>query len=323
MSHNINGHNGDPDLPLPMADFELLHQSITRTRFSISPDTKHDNDSFALAMNFPYLMHSGLALAALHLYSEQPHREELLTRAASHQNAALTLVRPQIITSTPEHSQAVLKFAAITSIFALAEPAYDLGGLGQARDPIDELLNSFHLGRGIKLVIMQRWEAIKGTAAVSLVGTLPDHSALKSTLDDTYSAYPTLRTFISQHCEAEENTSCLAAVERLFYYMAILETYPEENPGPMYVQMWPIDVDLLVLDMLTARHPTALIILAHYAALIRLRSNNWWLCRWPHAILDCVATLLDPTLHHYLEWPRLKVVQLDDAFTSSLTTPLT
>jgi hypothetical protein len=304
-----------------MADLELLHQAITSTSYTITPeDSPSDNKNHSkLVLRFPYLMHSTLALAALHLYSETPHRLELLARAASHQHAALSLVRPHIVDSTPEHSQAILNFAAITSIFALAEPAYDPRGLGPVRDPVDELLNSFHLGRGIKTILAQRWDELKDEQSVSKVAVLTDHTVLKATLDETYPAYPILRDVVTRLCGSEEEAaSCLQAAENVFYYMAILETHPLDNPGPMYIQMWPIHVDTLFLDMLAERHPVSLVVLAHYAVLVRMRSNTWWLERWPLAIIQHVSALLDPALIVHVDWPHRRITQLDQTLTNSL-----
>ncbi|KAH0347751.1 hypothetical protein KCU81_g3428, partial [Aureobasidium melanogenum] len=314
ISHNITSHNGDTVTPLPMADLELLNQAITSTQYSITPDSKPDKELSGLPFRFPYLMHSTLALAALHLYSEQPHRPELLSRAAAHQHAALSQVRPHIIDVTAEHSQAILNFAAITSIFALAEPAYDPRGLGSARDPVDELLNSFHLGRGIKTILTQAWSLLQHKENIKKVIGLPDYTALKATLDDTYPVYPTLRSVIKESCQDDEAVSCLEALELVFFYMAVNETHQQDIPGPMYVQMWPIDVSTHFLSMLADRNPIALLVLAYYAALMRLRSNTWWLERWPSAILQHVTSTLDPTLVIHLDWPRQKILQLDQAF---------
>ncbi|THV72665.1 hypothetical protein D6D29_09308 [Aureobasidium pullulans] len=316
ISHNIADHNGDPEQPLPMADFELLHQSITSTAYTITPEAKPNKEESAMGLRFPYLMHSNLALAALHLYSEQPHRLELLSRAANHQHAALALVRPHIIESSPEHSQPILGFAAITSIFALAEPAYDPRGLGLVRDPVEELLNSFHLGRGIKTILTQKWGVLREKESIQKVAVLPDHTALIATLGETYPAYSNLQDTINQHCQGDEASACLQAAERVFFYMAIMETHPEEVPGPMYVQMWPINVSSLFLDMLADRHPISLVVLAHYAALMRLRSNTWWLQRWPSALLQHVAATLDVVLLPSLDWPKQKIFLLDQALPS-------
>ncbi|KEQ77829.1 hypothetical protein M436DRAFT_18016, partial [Aureobasidium namibiae CBS 147.97] len=309
ISHNITDHNGDPVSPLPMADFELYHQGLTRTRFTITPDDTPDKETSDLALRFHYLMHSQLALAALHLYSEQPDRLELLSRAAAHQHAALSQVRPHIIDATAEHSEAILEFAAATSIFALAEPAYDPRGLGIVRDPVDELLNSFYLGRGIKTILMQRWDVLQHKDSIKKVAVLPDYTALKTTLDDHYPGYPILRDVITQNCQGDEAASCLEAAQNLFWYMAIMETHQQAVPGPMYIQMWPLHVSTLFLSMLADRIPMALVVLGYYAALMRLRSNTWWLERWPSAILQHVTSILDPALAIHLDWPRHKIFQ--------------
>lgn len=140
--------------------------------------------------------------------------------------------------------------------------------------------------------------------------SLPDYSALKATLDDTYPAFPALREIVPRYCEGEEGTSCLMAAEEMFYYMAILKTYPQENSA-MYVRMWLVHLHTPFVDMLARKHSISLIVLAHYAALMKLRSNTWWLCRWPSAVVQHVTAILDPALAVQPDWPRRKLLQLD------------
>lgn len=70
------------------------------------------------------------------------------------------------------------------------------------------------------------------------------------------------------------------------------------------VQTWPMDLDSVCLEMLEAHHPIALLILAHYATLMSMRSNYWFFKGWSHLLLDAITNLLPSDWHKYLKWPH-------------------
>lgn len=315
ISHNIGPV--DVNRALPMAELELLHNSITSTNYTISDDEPGlKTDFLQHGTQYPYVLHSTLALSALHLFSKQPSRSELLLRASTHQQAALDLVRPHILDLTEKHSRAVLEFSAITSIISLAQPIYVLKGFERDRNLLDDLINSFQLSRGIKTIIMRQWDYFQTTDVRNQTRVASSHEELRATLGDKYPAMHALQGVITQHCACEEAGIFSEAVQSLFFSIAILEAYPQANSSPKRVQMWPIDVHKQFIKMLTARHPVALVILAHYAALMRLRSDTWWLCKWPRVILQEVAELLGPDWDVHLQWPRQRVFGQDELLES-------
>jgi hypothetical protein len=61
-------------------------------------------------------------------------------------------------------------------------------------------------------------------------------------------------------------------------------------------------VNSMFLDMCSAQHPIALIILAHYAALLSLSQGLWFLRRWPSVLLGRIRERLKDW-EAFLQWP--------------------
>ena len=118
-----------------------------------------DGGDIQIGFAFPYVLHSILSLSALQLFSEQPSRTEFLDRACTHQNSALALVRPHLLDINKRNVEAVVKFSAITSVIAVAQPLYQHPyRVCRRNDPIDDMLNSFHMTRGIRTVLERQWQ---------------------------------------------------------------------------------------------------------------------------------------------------------------------
>lgn len=116
MSHNLLGYErGQTTQSSNLLDLELMHHGITCTAKAFGNE-EEDPAKSVLQFSYHYLLHASLALSALHLFSKQPSRTELFVQASSHQDTALSLVRPHIADLTEEHSVPVLMFSGVVSI---------------------------------------------------------------------------------------------------------------------------------------------------------------------------------------------------------------
>lgn len=69
--------------------------------------------------------------------------------------------------------------------------------------------------------------------------------------------------------------------------------------------------------MFESHHPVGLVLLAHYAALMSMRSNYWFFKRWPRLLLDSITSLLQPEWHVHLEWPSEMVLKEEQCFNAA------
>jgi hypothetical protein len=195
------------------------------------------------------------------------------------------------------------------SVIALARPLYrHPHRVTPRRDPIDDILNSFLMTRGIKTILLRKWQ-LEGAPDPDPGPELDDCDPLKQDLVAKYPPYSVIRSLITKHCPSEADRHvCLDATRKVFSFTAILEEEPDAHQDARLVQVWPIEIERRFIDMLTERRPIALLILGYYSALMKLRSHTMWpFHRWPEIILRRVNEFLGQQWAQYLEWPKARV----------------
>lgn len=103
----------------------------------------------------PYLLHTILALSALHMLHGQGARDSKLYQLASaHNLSAMALARPQVARGDAEHRDAVFNFAAFSCLYATAEPPLRVGdaAISTHAGVITALLDAFKMGKGVLAV---------------------------------------------------------------------------------------------------------------------------------------------------------------------------
>ncbi|CAD0106005.1 unnamed protein product [Aureobasidium uvarum] len=210
-----------------------------------------------------------------------------------------------------QNVNAVVKFSAITSVIALAQPLYQHPyRASKSSDPISDILNSFHMTRGIRIVLERQWQ-MEGIHRDPDAGpNLDDQDPWQQDLMPKYPPYPILRELISSHCTSDtDKLVCLDATRKIFSFISLLEDHPNLHPDARLIQIWPIEIKKHFLNMLIAREPIALLILGYYTVLMRLRSDTMWpFDAWPRKLLCRIEEGLRDDWSEYLEWPRSRVL---------------
>ncbi|KAM0706167.1 hypothetical protein Q7P35_006716 [Cladosporium inversicolor] len=294
--------------PLRTSDMELLHTSIRESdTFGLDPD----ND-IRLGFSSPYLLHIILSLSALRLYDRQPTRTDLLTRASRHQNHALSLVRPHLASLNQQNVHAVLRFAFLVSIAALGQPLYHPDAQSpHGQDPIDHLLHSFNMVRGVRFVTERQWQ-LSGEAHThphTAAPRLDDEDPFRQNLTAKFPQYRALRTLITAQTSPtnspnpEDRLVTLDALRKVFSFVALIEANPNLHPHARLMQIWPLELDARFIEMLGARRPVALLVLGCYTALLKLRAGGAWpFGKWPGLVLRRIGEFLGREWGIYLGW---------------------
>lgn len=299
--------------PLPTGDMELLHNSV-REGETFGLDT---DDDIRLGFSSSYLLHIILSLSALRMYDRQPARTDLLSRASHHQNHALTLVRPHLAALTQYNVHAVLRFAFLVSIVALGQPLHRPNAqLQQGQDPIDDLLHSFNMVRGIKFVTERKWQ-LAGEPTATRAGRAPrldDEDPFHQNLPSKFPQYRALRTLINTTCTIDsERLVSLDALRKVFSFIDLIESNPNLHPHACLMQIWPLELDARFMAMLSVRRPIALLILGCYTALLKLRSGGSWpFVAWPGLVLRRVVEVLGREWEGGLRWAVGRVLDEDE-----------
>lgn len=301
---------------LQTADLELLHAGLVDNQFLGSITI----ESLRIGHEFSYVLHILLSLSALRLFDRQPSRMDLLVQANQHQTFALRLVRPHLSALDRSNIDPVLNFSHIVSIAALAHPLYSQckeGALLSA-DVIGDMIQSFHITRGIKLISQRKWE-LNGYPRSNCVPDMEDEDPWNQGLLVKYPGYSTIREVITRCCNTGlERSSCLDAIRKVFSFIDLIEDWPDLHHDARLIQIWPIELHQHFMAMLSDRHPVALCVLGNYAALLKLRSGTTWpFATWPVLLLQAVEADLGVEWHSVLHWARRRVLSLSTRITKS------
>ncbi|KAL2007580.1 hypothetical protein VTN00DRAFT_9018 [Thermoascus crustaceus] len=123
--HHHHHHHSPTDRINGLKELHLLHNFIVAScHFNLDkePSLPHENDAVALGFSRHYLLHSIIALSALHLFSmgpSSPQRKRYYYQATSHQDAAIRQARPHLVHLSEEHCEAhVLVFGVYIAVCA-------------------------------------------------------------------------------------------------------------------------------------------------------------------------------------------------------------
>lgn len=256
--------------------------------------------------------------------------------AISHHSAAIRLARPHIAASNPTHSEAIFNFSAFNSLFSFAEPVLrpDNDGGSETpttatttttpRDYLSDLLDSFKMARGIRAIIAKDPSVLIEKGAIDHPGwSYEDHVArIEPTLQTRYPQLSKLSQLASEHLQDGEGqlTATLKALHNLFVNMAVLEESPTDHSSASLIQRWAISIEGPFLSLCDGRHPVALVVLAHYAVLVQMRTNIWFFRRWPRLILGEIGVeLRGSPWERWIEEPEREVTRLEEAGSEGLS----
>lgn len=300
---------------LSPTDLKLLHHAQGSLAL-----TSTSTEDLRLGVSYPYVLHGILAVTALKLFAcqhpAQSAGQRLLEYASRHQQHALTLANPHIGNLDERNVQPVLKLAFMIALSSLGFPlCQDLGGVvgsGQTNsdDSIDHVLLSFRLTRGFKSISQRKWQ-LESVPAQYGSPNLEDPDPWQQDLVNRYSPhYSTIRKLITSRCTpGYETSACLDAIRKVFSFVALIEDMPDLWQDARLIQIWPIELEEIVITMMSARREIALVILGHYTALLELRSGVVWPFRgWPKVLLEKICMVLGSEWATHLTWPRARVL---------------
>ncbi|EGD91957.1 hypothetical protein H112_00559 [Trichophyton rubrum D6] len=272
--------------------FHPLDQARAYTWQSLVPQLAHI---------YPFVMHNILSLAAMHLASLQPHLLHKYTLlAARHQSHVITAARARVASQqvTSQNCSAVVICSALLLLYELAilHPSYfvsepvstststttstSISISTSAARRVDEIVQKMLVMRhlvGLWNISMPLFS--QGPARCLLAtGTLDPASPLavevRSSLDRVLLASTTLHV---------PSDAYAAAIDSLWhcYKCCVLSTPPDW----LRALAWPNMVPRPFMSELLEKKPLALVLLAHYCALLVLHPGSWWTHGWPRPVL--------------------------------------
>lgn len=282
---------------------ELLHHFLNST--SLTMETTEDASRSIWQAMVPqevmandFLLHSVLALSALHKVHLHGTSETNLARARVHHEKAVTLFRSKIQTISPANITAAIYYVMCTLSFS--------SGVARMSDPSDcaRFIDGY-----ISLTPMVRMSE----QLLASIGCMTTNSAPSSG--------PGATARQMQVCNITAGIASLTSLqfynlahtadaeERAVYQQAIWATsdifHCHMRVGSLQVPVlsWCAAVSEHYIQLLQEKRPLALVIYAHYCVLSKSASHMWFISKWPEMAVACLAKLTGPEWEEALKWP--------------------
>lgn len=309
---------GIPIDPIPLDDWDsqLLYHYIESTSLTIS----NDDETQALwqvaipqlAHRHSFLMHGILACAALHKAYLQPSRQHAcIIQATSYQNIALPAFRSAMAEPTLENCEALLVFSHLLVIYSFASEKQD-ETLFLSETKHDE--NSdvvppwlYFLRNGCSLLcdvwvhlesspvreLAAMWDIpivvpdSQTSLVTYLLSIIPSSSAPSAWSPETIHIY----------------TKSIHDLGAAFLATHLSTTFNTWDA----IRVWPMCIDIEYMGLLKARHPSALILLAHYCVLLGKVKDQWYCEGRAKRLLESILRYLDTEWLGCIQWPLEEV----------------
>ncbi|CAH0053769.1 unnamed protein product [Clonostachys solani] len=295
-----------------MESLPLLHHYTTNVALTLSRDPATaplwGTSLPQAAFSHQFLMHGLLGVSALHYAHTNPQQEREFTFVSSrYQDLALQYFTTHLNDLNDQNFTPF--FFLGTLIFLLA--TCSIAKPQDTEKPVspEEIARSFSLLQGVKSIIsaMPTWIQNQDGPLAPLLQMMDPVE--EKQLGGFQSRLERLSALTRETSPASLDainvrTSCLLAIESLRTTYCACKG-DQSLSGSRRVWTWPMTLTQLFIELIQIAHPLALIILAHYAALVRPHEHPDWVSHgWSGNVMISVASSLGPEWHEWLAWPQ-------------------
>ncbi|KAL8969414.1 MAG: hypothetical protein Q9197_004359 [Variospora fuerteventurae] len=222
-------------------------------------------------LSHPFLLHEILALAALHLATDNPEEQDLLvTRATELQNDALGRFHEVAVTDE-SNCIAVMLFSCLLGVHLLADRS-PTQGLGSSAY-LDHIFRCIGLLRGVMKLGIRDWTSF---FQASDIAPLIQDRKPQVPLYDIPNECRDLTELVK---ESDLGPSSVAAyntaIDRLFWLLAVSGAPNVAHNTSQWAIGWPVQLPDEYNVLLNQRQPEALIILSYYGVVLHFYRESW------------------------------------------------
>lgn len=200
----------------------------------------------------------------------------------------------------------VFAFAGLSMVYAFAELVILRDSEVRSYDPICHITECLQQNFGINTVVHTYRADIQNSWAGELININSDEEfdRLKSS-SLVFAHADMLHSLIDTHePRPQYNGACHDALSVLLQTLQILMWRQEDHYTFHLINAWPSVLKPEFWQLLKAKAPVALLVLAYFAALMSLRPKLWWFQYWPRLLLDKIEERLDDGWQEALAWPK-------------------
>ncbi|ETS84446.1 hypothetical protein PFICI_02471 [Pestalotiopsis fici W106-1] len=294
-----------------LQSLRLWHHYTTQTCY-VLPRSKHHVQVWKTAVleaahSHAFLMDGMLAIAASHYAFVYPqHRNEYTLISMEYQTRAIEWFATRLDHMNDDNCDAYFFLACVIFMLSLCSIAQS-GSMG-VTITCSDIAQSLSLLQGIRGILdykpIERWPAENTELAILFRNP---RTAVETRIESPFSARldtinPLLDT-LPQGLEVMNTRSvCLLALDTLrTTHRACKNVQPDEAT----VWRWPFTLPPSFLGLISGGQPVALIILAHFAALVRSYEHVTWSSKgWGINVMLVVERALGQEWQAWIEWPK-------------------
>lgn len=301
-SSNASGDIDSP--PVNLLHLELFHHFVRDLPVSLGLDRiVSGNWGISLVCSIlaaPYLMNQILAFSALHLSIIRPDQQKHYKyHAAQLQTHAISLFNSPKVEVNTENCLPMFIFSSCLANHTLCEK------LVFRADSFDDFLDNFiqclNLHHGIRAITSQSWHFLLETPLKSVLeegGQVLDEGLPG---DECLGISSLVDAMIADHATRNTYRQAIESLQKAINGSR-LSSPKLSATGP--VISWPVMITPEYINRLAERRPEALVILAHYAALLHIHRTIWIFGDSGRYIVLSVNSYLGPSWEHWLRWPN-------------------
>ncbi|KAJ0420964.1 hypothetical protein BJY00DRAFT_119215 [Aspergillus carlsbadensis] len=308
---------------ISLSDLHLFHHFTTTTYRTFGGESDATQRLWqshipAWGISFPSILHLILAFSALHLASLHPdRRDEYVAQADQHFTFGVRSVTSVLALDTldSENCQLIYMSAVLICFTYFARGPREGEFLVFSAGGKSEWLVLLH---GVRAILAQKQSEI-------FTGDLEPVAKEQKPQGKDDINIPRLDSEFSQHTALLHEVRLLVSTDvttadRDFYLAALDDltncfgdAQESVKAGECTTEImpfamgWTFRLPAVMIDRLEAREPVALVILAHWAILLRYMRGVWFMEGWDAHIVSGIRACLPQEFRRWVEWPAVVV----------------
>ena len=301
-----------------MAHLELLYHFIAVTSETLGVETISNqvwkSTIPQTALSHDFLMHSILAVAALHIAHLRPeHQKVYWEQATVHQDRALELQQEAMANANQENADALFSFSLLVVYFAFA--SRKVSGAQESGESLAGVVQCISIIRGVRYVVplIQQW--VEEGPLAQLLPFQPgnmksNHSFNDPDTDHYFQRFLVLcstNSEMNKTHELEDIEQYAAAASTLRASFLKAESVADGELRTPPIWHWASRLAPEFLQRLGTLHPIPLVLVAHWCVILAQVRQYWWIQGWVDHTMGQIRQCLPREHHEWLEWPTGKI----------------
>ncbi|KAJ0414822.1 hypothetical protein BJY00DRAFT_18866 [Aspergillus carlsbadensis] len=307
-SHPSSSENVPEEINLKHMEL-LIHLTTTNEMFNLGDDIGPYPTGIAFALkrglHSPYLLYASLAFSARHLaYLDIERSAEFMHQAVTLQTRALALFNVDQIQVDKSNCVAILLFSAVVGHHLLADTLMERGYNGLPGF-LARYVHCARTHRGLYSIMMTAKPLLMETElepvlsrSINFTSQEPKGTHCQTFRDRIIRTYST----------TEEREACLRAMKYVqLGFDALSYSYEHHSMRYQMLFLWSVLVPPEYIDMLTAKQPFALVVLAYYALLLHHGRHMWQVGEAGAYLFGMIEGYLGSPFVDWLQYPRIGI----------------